>query len=188
MHLSHTCARAHTHTHASSPGVEVGLCCPSYSSSASPTALLQAQFSKDANQYHDGHHPTDDVHDKLRAVPVQVSLSLSNGGNWFASVCPDGSVIVGADVLVQALLTELAAETVEAGTAAVQEDTGVTVERWVPLTHDIIVTLATCPTSRREILIICISTTVGSGKPCLWRSVLGGLCIAGSCLVSQCGR
>lgn len=155
------------------------------SSSASSAALLQAQFGEDANQNHYGHHTTDDVDNEVCAVPVLVLLALSDGGHRLASVGPDGRIIVGADPLVQPLLAELAAEAVETGTAAVEKYTSIAVERWVPLAHHIIVTLATSPTDRRDVLVICVSTAGGSGQPCLWRSVLGGLHIGGSCLVDQ---
>lgn len=155
------------------------------SSSTSSAALLQAQFGEDANQNHYGHHTTDDVDNEVCAVPVLVLLALGDGGHRLASVGPYGRIIVGADALVQPLLAELAAEAVKAGTAAVQKHTSVAVERWVPLAHHIIVTLATSPADRRDILVVCISTAGGSGQPCLWRSVLGGLHIGGSCLVGK---
>lgn len=147
-----------------SPGVEVSM---RRSSSASSAALLQAQFGEDADQNHNGHNTTDDVDNEVGAVSVLVLLALGDGGHRLASVGPDGCIIVGADALVQPLLAELAAEAIEAGTAAVQKYTGVAVEWWVPLAHHIIVTLATSPTDRRDVLVVCVSTTGGSGQPCL---------------------
>lgn len=155
------------------------------SSSTPPAALLQAQFGEDANQNHYGHHTTDDVDNEVGAVPVLVLLALSDSGHWLASVGPDGRIVVGADALVQPLLAELAAEAIETGTAAVQKHTSIAVEWWVPLAHDIIVTLATSSTDRRNILIVCVSPAGGSGQPCLQRSVLGGLHVGGGRLVGQ---
>lgn len=181
-----------THTHfytqrLCSPGVEVSVRCPRRASpSAPPSALLQAQFGEDAHQHHDSHHSADDVDDEVCAVPVPVLRALRDGGHRFARVGPDGRVVVGADSLVQTLLTELAAEAVEAGTAAVQKDAGVAVERWVPLAHHVIVTLTTCPPDRRHVLIICVATTGGSGQPCLLRSVLSGCHIVWRRLVDGC--
>lgn len=159
---------------------------PHSSSSTSSAALLQAQFGEDAHQHHDRHHTADDVDDEVRAVPVLVSLALSDGCHRLACVGPDGRVVVGADSLVQPLLAELAAEAVETGPAAVQEDAGVAVERRVPLAHHVVVTLATRPTDGRAVFVIRVSTTDGSGQTCLWRSVLSGLRVAGNRLVGQC--
>lgn len=160
---------------------------PRSSSSASSAALLQAQFGEDAHQHHDGHHAADDVDDEVRAVPVLVLLALGDGGHGLAGVGPDGRVVVGADSLVQPLLAELAAEAVEAGAAAVQKDAGVAVEWRVPLAHHVVVTLATCPTDWRDVLVVRVPAAGGSGQPCLCRSVLSGLHVAGSRLVGQRG-
>lgn len=156
-------------------------------SSTSSAALLQAQFGEDAHQHHDSHHAAYDVDDELCAVPVLVLLALCDGGHRLAGVGPDGRVVVGADPLIQPLLAELAAEAIEAGAAAVQKDAGVAVEWRVPLAHHVVVTLATSPTDRRDVLVIRISTAGGSGQTCLLRSVLCGLHVAGSCLVGQRG-
>lgn len=161
---------------------------PSSSATSTPsTALLQAQFGEDADQHHDGHHSADDVDDEVCAVPLLVLLPFCDGCHGLAGVGPDGRVVVGADALVQPLLAELAAESVEAGAAAVEEDAGVAVERWVPLTHHIIVTLATCPARWRAILIVCVPTAYGGGQPRLQRGVLGGLHIVRSRLVGHGG-
>lgn len=175
---------ASTHASHSSPGVEVSL----RSSSAPSSALFQCQFGEDANQNHDGHHAADDVDNEVCAVPILVVLTLGNGGHRLTGIGPDGRVIVGADALVQPLLAELAAEAVEAGPAAVQKDASLAVERWVPLAHHIVVTLATGPTNRRDVLIICVATAGGGGQPCLWSSIQVGLHKGGRCLVGQCGR
>lgn len=159
----------------------------SSSSSAPSTALLQAQFGEYAHQHHDGHHAADDVDDEVRAVPVLVLLALGDGGHRLAGVGPYGSVVVGADPLVQPLLAELAAEAIEAGTAAVQKDAGVAIERRVPLAHHVVVTHATCPADRRGVLVVRVPTAVGSGQPCLQRSVLSGVQGGGSRLVGQGG-
>lgn len=131
----------------------------SRSTSTHATALLQPQFGEDAHQDHDGHHAADDVHNQMSAVSVLVALALSNSCHGLSGVGPDGRVIVGADALVQTLLSELAAEAVEAGTAAVEENTCVTVEGWVPLTHDVIIALAAGPTERRAVLVVWVNPT-----------------------------
>lgn len=156
---------------------------PHSSSITSSATFLQAQFGEDAHQHHNGHHATDDVDDEVCAVPLLVALALGDGGHGLAGVGPDGRVIVGADALVQPLLTELAAEAVETGSTAVQEDPGVTVEWWVPLAHHVVVALATCPANRGVVLIICVPAADGSGQTCLWRSVLGRVFVAGCGLV-----
>lgn len=153
----------HTHIHASSPGVEVSVPHPHSSSIISSATLLKAQFGEDAHQHHDGHHTTDDVDDEVRAVTLLVAQALGDGGHGLAGVGPDWCVIVGADALVQPLLTELATEAVETGPTAVQKDPSVAVEWRVPLAHHIIVALATCPTNRGIVLIICIPAADGSG-------------------------
>lgn len=157
----------------------------SSSSSASSAALLQAQFGEDAHQHHDCHHAADDVDDEVCAVPVLVPLALCDGGHGLARVGPDGRVVVGADPLVQPLLAELAAEAVETGPTAVQKDASVAVERRVPLAHHIIVTLATRPADGRNVLVVGISATGGSGQARFWRSVLSGVFVAWSRLVCQ---
>lgn len=156
---------------------------PHSPSVTSAATLLQAQFGEDAHQHHDGHHATDDVHDEVCAVPLLVALALGDGSHGLAGVGPDWRVVVGADALVQPLLTELATEAVETGPAAVQEDPGVAVEGWVPLAHHIIVALATRPTNRGIVLIIRIPAADGSGQTRLWRSVLGRVFVAGCRLV-----
>lgn len=123
----------------------------------------------------------------MRAVPICVPLTLCDGSHWLASIGPDGGVVVGADGLIQSLLAELTAEAIEAGTTAVQEDTCVAVEWGVPLTHHIIVALATCPANGWDVFIIGVSTTGGSGKLCFWRSTLSYLLRGGNRLVGQCG-
>lgn len=174
----------HKHT-CSSPGVEVSMPRP-HSSSVTPSAtFLQAQFGEDAHQHHDGHHATDDVDDEVCAVPLLVALALGDGGHGLAGVGPDGRVIVGADALVQPLLTELAAEAVETGSTAVQKDAGVAVERRVPLAHHVVVALATRPANRGVVLIIRIPAADGSGQTRLWRSVLGSVFVAGCGLVGR---
>lgn len=55
------------------------------------------------------------------------------------------------------------------------------------MAHHVVVTLATCPTNWRDVLVIVVSTAGGSGQTCLWRSVLSGLHIAGSRLVGERG-
>lgn len=184
MHRANTRTYSHKHT-CFSPGVEVGVPRPHSPSITSAATLLQAQFGEDAHQHHDGHHTADDVDDEVCAVPLLVALALRDGSHGLASVGPDWRVVVGADALVQPLLTELATEAVETGPAAVQEDPGVAVEGRVPLAHHIIVALATRPTNRGIILIIRIPAADGSGQTRLWRSVLGGVFVAGCRLVGR---
>lgn len=189
--FTRTCTEA-TRAHAylrkhkcSSPGVEVSMARPHSSSVTSSATFLQAQFGEDAHQHHDGHHATDDVDDEVRAVPLLVALALGDGGHGLARVGPDGRVVVGADALVQPLLTELAAKAVETGSTAVEKDPGVAVERWVPLAHHVVVTLATRPANRGVVLIVCIPATDGSGQTRLRGSVLGGVFVAGGGLVGR---
>jgi len=158
----------------------------SSSSSSTPSAaLLHAQLGEDAHQHHDGHHAADDVDDEVRAVAVQVLLALGDGGHGLAGVGPDGRVVVGADALVQPLLPELAAEAVEAGAAAVQEDAGVAVERRVPLAHHVVVTLATGTAGGEGVLVVRVPAAAGRGQARLRRGVPRGLRVARRRLVGR---
>lgn len=111
--------------------------------SLSSLTLLQPELGENPHQHHDGHHSTDNIHDHVGPIPVWFLLDLCDGCRRFSSVCPDGCVIVGTGSLVQTVDFELTAKAVEAGTTTEQVDTCVTVEGWIPLAHDIIVTPAT---------------------------------------------
>lgn len=107
------------------------------------STFFKSEFGENPHQYHDGHHSTDNIHDHVGLIAVRFLVDLGYGCGRSPRVCPYGSVVVGAGILVQAVAFELAAEAVEAGATAEQVNAGIAVERRVPLAHDVIVTPAT---------------------------------------------
>lgn len=138
----------------------------------SSLTFLQAEFSENTDQHHDGHHSTDNIHDHVCPVPVGFLVDLRDGRRWLPGVCPHWRVIVGAGRLVQTVNFELAAEAVEAGATAEQVDTCVAVERRVPLAHDVVITPASVTAGWKRLVL---SVWCGRSQGGLWHR--RGLCL-----------
>lgn len=128
----------------------------------SSLTFLQPKLGENSHQHHNGHHSTNNVYDHVGLITVWFLVDLGYRCHWSPSVCPHRRVIVGTGGLVQTVDLELAAETVIAGTTAEQVDTSITVEGWVPLAHDIIVTPATITSSWKCFVLIWSRCSQGS--------------------------